>query len=91
VNGEMKIVARIEEHETFANAEAAVTTTWGVKVDAQASRLPRALWSPNAPLWMVITFIVLMVGVWYHYGLIVYELIRVHRLSKPTDPLDFSE
>lgn len=91
VSGEMTIVARIEEHETFANAETSVTTGWGVKVDAQASNLPRALWSPDAPLWMVITFVILMAGVWYHYGLIVYELIKVHRLSKPTDPLDYSE
>ncbi len=91
VSGDLTIVARIEEHETFANAESAVTTTWGVKVDTQAARLPRALWSPDAPMWMVITFVLLMVGVWYHYGLIVYELIQVHRLSKPTDPLDYSE
>lgn len=90
-SGELTLVARIEEHESFGNAEASLVSSWGVKVDAQASRLPRALWSPDAPLWMVVTFVVLMVGVWYHYGLIVYELIKVHRLSKPTDPLDFSE
>lgn len=91
VNGELTITARIEEHESFANAEAAVPVTWGLKHDPQATKLPRALWSPDAPLWMVITFVILMVGVWYHYGLIVYELIQVHRLSKPTDPIDYSE
>lgn len=91
LTGEVTILARIEENETFANAEAAVTTHWGVKVDAQDAKLPRALWSPDAPLWMVITFVILMAGVWYHYGLIVYELIKVHKLSKPTDPLDYSE
>lgn len=89
--GELTIIARIEEHETFANAEAATPAAWGVKTDAPASKQPRTLWSPDAPLWMVVTFIILMVGVWYHYGLIVYELIQVHRLSKPTDPLDYSE
>lgn len=91
VNGELTIIARIEEHETFGNAEAATPTTWGVKTDVQASKLPRALWSPDAPLWMVITFTILMVGVWYHYGLIVYELIQVKRLSKPSDVIDYSE
>lgn len=90
-NGELTIIARIEEHETFANAEVAIPAAWGLKTDHQATKVPRALWSPNAPLWMVITFVILMVGVWYHYGLIVYELIQVHRLSKPTDPLDYSE
>lgn len=89
--GELTVIARIEEDENFANAEASIPTSWGVKIDAQASKLPRALWSPDAPLWMVITFVILMGGVWYHYGLIVYELIRVHRQSKPTDQLDYSE
>jgi hypothetical protein len=91
ISGELTLVARIEEHESFGNAEASVASQWGVKVDAQSSRLSRTLWSPDAPLWMVVTFIVLMVGVWYHYGLIVYELIKVHRLSKADDKLDFSE
>lgn len=91
VNGELTVIARIEEHETFGNAEAAAATTWGVKAAVQAAKLPRALWSPDAPLWMVITFTILMVGVWYHYGLIVYELIQVKRLSKPSDVIDYSE
>lgn len=91
VTGEITVIARIEEDENFANVEASVPTVWGVKVDAQSSKLPRALWSPDAPLWMVITFVILMGGVWYHYGLIVYELIRVYRHSKETDKLDYSE
>jgi hypothetical protein len=91
ISGDLTIVARIEEHEAFANAEATVATGWGVKVDAQSQKLPRSLWSPDAPVWMVVTFIILMVAVWSHYGFIVYGLIRVHRNSKPTDPLDYSE
>lgn len=90
-NGELTIVARIEEDDNFGNAEVSVPANWGTKTPLQSSKPPRTLWSPDAPLWMVITFVILMVGVWYHYGLIVYELIQVHRLSKPSDPLDYSE
>lgn len=89
--GEVVVVARIEEDANLANVEAAVSTPWGVKNGIQPSKLPRALWSPDAPLWMVITFIILMAAVWYHYGLIVYELIRVSRESKAADKLDYSE
>lgn len=90
VNGELTVVARIEEHATFGNAESSSPTTWGVKTQEQASRLPRALWSPNAPLWMLITFIILMTGVWYHYALIIYELIRISRSHHP-DKIDYDE
>ncbi len=90
VNGELTVVARIEEHATFGNAESSSPTTWGVKTLEQASKLPRALWSPDAPLWMLITFIILMTGVWYHYALIIYELIRI-RLSNHPEKIDYNE
>ena len=90
LNGELTVVARIEEHATFGNAESSSPTTWGVKTLEQASKLPRALWSPDAPLWMLITFIILMTGVWYHYALIIYELIRI-RLSNHPEKIDYNE
>jgi hypothetical protein len=40
---------------------------------------------------MVITFAILMTGVWYHYAFIVFELFRVKRSSKAEDNLDYSE
>jgi len=89
-DGELTVIGRIEENDKFGNVEAMYNTTWGVKKAEQLAKLPRALWSPDAPLWMVITFVVLMVGVWYHYILIIYKLIRIH-LSKHPDAIDYSE
>jgi heme/copper-type cytochrome/quinol oxidase subunit 2 len=48
---------------------------------------PRALWSAHPPLWMMITFIVLMVTVWGHYVVIVYELFRL-RKEEPHAPVN---
>jgi len=88
-NGELTIIARMEEHEEFGNVESAVQTTWGVK-HIQDAKLHRALWSPDAPVWMVITFAILMTGVWFHYLLIVYLLARIKR-SGGEGELDYSE
>ena len=88
-NGKLNIIVRIEEDKNFNNIESSIDTQWGVPASVQAAKLPRALWSPDAPLWMVITFIILMAGVWYHYALIVFELIRIRR-SKHPDAIDYS-
>jgi hypothetical protein len=76
-NKEMVFIARVDENENFSNLEASVTQTWGTTVSTDNVKAPRALWSSRPPLWMLITFIVLVTVVWGHYIVIVYELIRL--------------
>jgi hypothetical protein len=76
---ELVLIARVDEHENFANLEASVLQTWGTTVSSDNVRAPRALWSTRPPLWMLITFIVLVTVVWGHYIVIVYELIRLRK------------
>lgn len=83
--GNLILVTRVDENETFGNLEATSTQNWGVKVSDRLEGQPRALWSSNPPIWMLITFIVLMVAVWGHYLVIVYELFRL-RKEEPAAP-----
>ena len=75
--GMLTIMGRVEENEEYGNLEAVVTEKWGVPVSDQFSAMPRALWSPNPPVWMLVTFFVLMTIVWGHYFVIIYELFRL--------------
>jgi hypothetical protein len=77
--GNITLLARLDENETFGNLEASVQQQWGKAVSDKSEEQPRALWSSHPPLWMLITFIVLMVAVWGHYIIIVYELIRLRK------------
>jgi len=83
--GNITLLARLEENETYGNLEAAVEQKWGVPVSDKIEEQPRALWSSHPPLWMLITFIILMVTVWGHYIVIVYELFRL-RKEQPSPP-----
>ncbi len=83
--GNLTLLARLDENETFGNMEAAVVQPWGVPVSDKPEAQPRALWSSHPPLWMLITFIVLMLAVWGHYIVIVYELFRL-RKEQPNAP-----
>jgi hypothetical protein len=83
--GNLTLLARLDENETFGNMEAAAVQPWGVPVSDKPEAQPRALWSSHPPLWMLITFVVLMLAVWGHYIVIVYELFRL-RKEQPHAP-----
>lgn len=80
--GNLTVIARLDENEIYGNLETTSVQNWGVPVSDKIENQPRALWSTHPPIWMLITFIVLMVTVWGHYIVIVYELFRL-RKEKP--------
>ena len=77
--GNLTLLARLDENEVYGNLEAAVVQQWGTPVSEELEELPRALWSSHPPLWMLITFIVLMTAVWGHYIVIIFELFRLRK------------
>lgn len=76
-NANLVITAMIEESEDYGNLAASVTKLWGRAVNQEVKELPRALWSPLPPIWMVVTFFILMGTVWGNYCIIVYKLFRI--------------
>lgn len=83
--GNIVLLAKIEENEAYGNLEAKATQQWGIPVSDKLQELPRALWSAHPPLWMLITFIILVGTVWGHYIVIIYELFRL-RKEEPHPP-----
>jgi hypothetical protein len=77
--GNITLIAGLEDNEVYGNLETAVVQNWGTTVSNKSKALPRALWSPDPPIWMLITFIVLMTLVWGHYLVIIYELFRLRK------------
>ena len=88
--GNIILMAKIDENETYGNLLAKSTQQWGVPVSDKLQELPRALWSAHPPLWMLITFIILVGTVWGHYVVIIYELFRL-RKEEPNPPAAVTE
>lgn len=82
--GNLTLIGRLDENETYGNLEASVVQKWGVAVSDEIKELPRTLWSPHPPLWMLITFIILMTVVWGHYAVIIIELFRLRKEEPKT-------
>lgn len=84
--GNITLLAKLDESELYGNLETSVTQKWGVPVSDKLNEQPRALWSAHPPIWMIVTFIILMTVVWGHYFVIIYELIRL-RKEEPHPPV----
>jgi len=81
--GVVKIYARIEENADFGNLEASGTTGWALKKHGTNPEGPqRELWTPIAPLWMIITLIIMLAGVWAHYIYAVVQLVLINKAGK---------
>jgi hypothetical protein len=86
--GNLMVLARIEEHDIFGAVQGQNTINWGVHKQYYKAEVPsRELWTPIAPMWMIITLLIMLAGVWAHYVYAVYELIMIKRLSKKDKPL----
>jgi hypothetical protein len=86
--GNLVVVAKIEESDKFGFLQGKNLINWGVHKQYYTAEVPsRELWTPIAPLWMIITLLVMLAGVWAHYMYAVYELVMIKRLSKKDKPL----
>jgi hypothetical protein len=75
--GNLVIIAKIEENSTFGNVEKRETINWGVPTDYSVPVTHRALWTKIAPRWMIYTLSILLAGVWGHYLFAIISLIRI--------------
>ena len=82
--GNITLLAKLDENEVYGNLEAAVTQPWGTAVSDELKALPRSLFSTLPPLWMPITFLILMTAVWGHYIVIIFELFRLRKEEPKT-------
>ena len=86
VKGDITLIARVDENETYGNLEASSKQAWGEAVSDKTQKMPRALWSTHPPLWMLFTFLILVTTVWGHYIVIIYELFRLRKEEPHTAP-----
>ncbi len=81
--GNLTVVASVEENEIFGNISGHADNAWGLpKHLISPDRPTRELWTPIAPLWMIITLIIMLAGVWGHYVYAIYQLVMIKKSSK---------
>ena len=78
--GNILVIARLEDHYDYGNVEVRAMIDWATpKKLIKAEGPARELWTPIAPLWMIITLIIMLTGVWGHYIYAIIQLILIKR------------
>jgi len=84
-DGNITIVAKLDEHPTYGNVEKRSSSTWGELSRYQEPTTHRALWTKGAPTWMIIALTIMLAGVWGHYAYAIICLIRIKKSSVEDD------
>nr|NQU90166.1 hypothetical protein [Bacteroidota bacterium] len=80
--GNLKVIGRILDHPDYGNVEKFAEIDWAIPRHLLAAETPtRELWTPIAPLWMIITLIIMLAGVWGHYFYAIYELYMIKKIG----------
>lgn len=78
--GNLDVKVRVIDAGDYGNLELAMTQPWGVPRHEVVSA-NRQLWSPDAPLWIVITFATLMIAVWSHFVIVILQLYKMSKIG----------
>ncbi len=81
-HGKLTVIGRFEDHWQFGNVEKRIVTNWGIPSSHEVAETHRALWTQIAPLWMIITLSVMLIGVWGHYLYAIISLFRIKKAGK---------
>jgi hypothetical protein len=82
--GMITIVARIEDNDIYGNIESVVSAKLGIPVPAENNPLPRAFYSARVPIWMLISFIFIIIGISCTILFVLYQLYRIKK-EKPSE------
>jgi hypothetical protein len=77
-NGNTMIFVKVEEDENFGDVEKSEMAKWGQHRTGFVEPT-RSLWSTGAPLWMIVTLTILLVGVWSHYLYAIVQLVKIKK------------
>ena len=66
------VIAKIEDDKTLKDTSAQIVFTSVIPYHPSEA-LPRAMFAPKAPLWLILTFTILFGGIWFMY----FKVIRL--------------
>ncbi len=80
--GNVNVIAKFDENEEYGTVIKSQTIEWGIKTNHFNAYSPRSLWTQVAPVWMIVTLSIMLLGVWGHYFYVIIKLIVLKRGEK---------
>ena len=82
--GNLILVARVEDNDSYGNLVVERSVPWGVAVKAEQNFWHRTLWSTGnrAPIWLLFIALAIIIGVWGSIIYLVKQLFKVKKMGK---------
>jgi 5-hydroxyisourate hydrolase-like protein (transthyretin family) len=81
-NGNLNLFCKVEDNFDHGNMKYNFSESWGAPVNLDQPKVERSLTSPSPPLWLLLTFLGLLVFIWGHYIEVVIKLIKLKKMAK---------
>ena len=78
-DGNIIVVAKVDESDEYGTVESISTEKWGIPTDYELRPLPRQLFTDEAPLWMIASVFLILLGAWYHFFLSISKLVKLKK------------
>ncbi len=82
--GELRVVVQAETAPDSPPIQIRQTMRGGLITEPENEPFKRALWTPQAPLPLILTVLSLLAIVWATYGFVIVQLIKIKREGKTT-------
>jgi mono/diheme cytochrome c family protein len=82
--GNITLIVSPTNKELYGDAETAITLQMGTKNSLRALNEKRAIWNvvQKAPLWILFTYTMGVIGVWSVIGYIIFQLVKLSKKKK---------
>lgn len=82
--GNLIVVAKILEHETFGNLEFVKEMQWGLPKVHDPVKVSRELWASrsNTPIYLLVIINTMIIGIWGIIFYIIYQVFKIRRIGK---------
>lgn len=81
IDGNLTFEVKLNESEEYGTVKALVTAPIGILVKEESTFDQRTMWSPptKAPLYLVVTAFLILLGVWIPLGMLAFNLYRISK------------
>lgn len=81
-SGNISIVIKISEDKVYGTVTKTIVKDWGLVVDFSEATNGRSLFGDEAPLWMIISVFIILLGAWFHFLFAIYQVFRMSKTNK---------
>jgi hypothetical protein len=72
------VTAKIEDDKTLKDTSAQIVFKSKIPYH-HSEALPRAMYAPNAPIWLILTFTILFGGIWFMYFKVIRLVLKIKK------------